>query len=168
MLSVCQLISWKVRVRPPSLDGLWNVRGVLPGKVWIGPGDVDRPGGAAIAGGVHLYGVRLEGKRTGEAVTGDELPLLGQKLQHGGHVLVLALQRYRLYVRAALVLGEFLLQQVHQGVPDAVLLEVGAGDARRVLLGTEVIDLADFSAVLAPGNGSGITGRGVYCMAMPP
>ncbi len=168
MLSVCQLISWKVRVRPPSLDGLWNVRGVLPGKVWIGPGDVDRPGGAAIAGGVHLYGVRLEGKRTGEAVTGDELPLLGQKLQHGGHVLVLALQRYRLYVLAALVLGEFLLQQVHQGVPDAVLLEVGAGDARRVLLGTEVIDLADFSAVLAPGNGSGITGRGVYCMAMPP
>ena len=168
MLSVCQLISWKVRVRPPSLDGLWNVRGVLPGKVWIGPGDVDRPGGAAIAGDVHLYGVQLEGKRTGETVTGGELPLLGQKLQHGGHVLVLALQRYRLYVLAALVLGEFLLQQVHQGVPDAVLLEVGAGDARRVLLGTEVIDLADFSAVLAPGNGSGITGRGVYCMAMPP
>ena len=63
---------------PAVLDGLGDVRGVLPGKVWIGAGDVDRPGGAAIAGGFHLYGVQLEGKRTGEAVTGDELPLLGQ------------------------------------------------------------------------------------------
>ena len=66
------------------------------------------------------------------------------------------------------MLRGLLLEQVHQRVVYAVLLEVGAGDARRVLLGTEVIDLADFSAVLAPGNGSGITGRGVYCMAMPP
>ena len=146
-------------MRPPSLDGLWNVRGVLPGKVWIGPGDVDRPGGAAIAGDVHLDSVQLEGEDAGEAVVGDELPLLGQKLQHGGHVLVLALQRDGFHVLAALVLRQLLFQKVHQGVVDAVLLKVGAGDARRVLLGAEVIDLTDFPAVLAPGDGGGIAGR---------
>ena len=61
---------------------------------------------------------------------------------------------------AALVFRELLLEQVHQRVVYAVLLEVGAGDARRVLLGAEVIDLADLFAVLAPGHRSGITGRG--------
>ena len=52
---------------------------------------------------------------------------------------------------------QLLLEQVCQGVMEAVLLEVRPGDASGVLLRGQVIDLADLCAVLTAGDGGGIT-----------
>ena len=58
------------------------------------------------------------------------------------------------------MLREFLLQQVGEGVAEAILLKIGPGDAGGVLLRTQVVILADLRAVLAPGDGGGIADLG--------
>ena len=50
------------------------------------------------------------------------------------------------------MLRQLLLEQVCQGVVEAVLLEVRPGDASGVLLRGQVIDLADLRAVLTAGD----------------
>ena len=42
---------------------------------------------------------------------------------------------------------------------EPLLLEVGAGDARGIFLGAELVDLADLGAILTPGDGGGIARR---------
>ena len=59
---------------------------------------------------------------------------------------------------AALVGGEFLLQQVGEGVVVALLLKVGTGDASGIVLRPQVVHLPDLAAVLALGNGGRIAG----------
>ena len=54
------------------------------------------------------------------------------------------------------MLRQLLLEQVRQGVVEAVLLEVRPGDAGGILLRGEVIDLADLCAVLTAGDGGGV------------
>lgn len=50
------------------------------------------------------------------------------------------------------MLRQLLLEQVCQGVVEAVLLKVRPGDTGRVLLRGQVIDLADLRAVLTAGD----------------
>ena len=66
----------------------------------------------------------MEGQYAGEPILGDELLLLGEQGQHGLHVLALALQRDGLCVLAALVLRQFLLEQVNEGIAKPVLLKI--------------------------------------------
>ena len=54
------------------------------------------------------------------------------------------------------MLRQLLLEQVCQGVVEAVLLEVRPGDTGRVLLRGEIIDLADLRPVLTACDGGGI------------
>ena len=61
---------------------------------------------------------------------------------------------------AGLVGRKLLLKQIHQGIVEAVLVEVGAGNARRVIGGTQIVHFADLGAVLGPGDGGGIARLG--------
>ena len=55
------------------------------------------------------------------------------------------------------MLRQLLLEQVCQGVVEAVLLKVRPGDTGRVLLRGEVIDLADLRPVLTACDGGRVT-----------
>ena len=58
----------------------------------------------------------------------------------------------------ALIGRKFLFQQVGEGVMVVLLLKVGTGDASGVVLRPQVVHLPDLAAVLAPGDGGGVTG----------
>ena len=139
-------------------DGLGDILRVLVGKAGVGAGGGDALGGAAIPGHLHLHGVQLQGQRPGKAVLGDELLCLRQEGQHSAHILALAGHGHGFRVLTALIGGEFLFQQVGEGVVIALLLEVGTGDASGVVLRPQVVHLPDLAAVLAPGDGGGVTG----------
>jgi hypothetical protein len=59
-------------------------------------------------------------------------------------------------VLAALVLGQLLLQEVHQGVAETLLLKIRAGDAGGIIPLGQVVNLADLRAVLTSGDGGRI------------
>ena len=56
----------------------------------------------------------------------------------------------------ALVLRQFLLEQVDEGIAEPILLKIRAGNAGGILLRPQVIILADLCAILAPGHGGGV------------
>ena len=55
-----------------------------------------------------------------------------------------------------LIFRQFLPQQVCQGVVEAVLLKVGPGDACGIVLRSQIIELPQFRAILALGDGGGV------------
>ena len=138
------------------LDGLGDVGGILAGQIGVAPGGRHLPGRAPVPGHFHLDGVQLEGQHTGETVLGDKLFFLGEQGQHGLHVLALALQRDGLCVLTALVLRQFLPEQINEGIMESILLEIRPGNAGGVLLRPQVIILADLCAILIPGHGGGV------------
>ena len=77
-------------------------------------------GGAAVAGRLHLHGIKSERQGPHEAVVCDEFPLLRQQRQHGFHVLLGAFNGNVLRVLAALIFRKLLFQKVCQGVVEAV------------------------------------------------
>ena len=140
------------------LDGLRDILRVLVGKAGIGAGGGQALGGAAIPSHLHVHRVQFQGQHPGQAILGDELLCLREKGQHRAHVLALAGHRHRFRVLAALVGGEFLFQQIGQGIVVALLLKVGTGDASGVVLRPQVVHLPDLAPVLAPGDGGGVAG----------
>ena len=72
-----------------------------------------------------------------------------------------------------LIFRQFLPEEVCQGVVESVLLKIRPGDAHRVILRSQIIELPQFRAILTLGDGGGITdlhlirprshGRGSQC-----
>ena len=140
------------------LDALGDILRVLVSKARVGAGGGHGLGGTAIPGHLHLYCVQLQGQHPGQSILRNELLCLGQQGKHRAHVLTLAVHGHGFRVLAALIGGEFLFQQVGEGVVVAVLVKIGPGDASGVILRSQVIHLPDLAAVLAPGDSSGVTG----------
>ena len=101
----------------------------------------------------------MERQGAHESVIGDEFTLLGEQVKYRGHVLVLTGERDGLCMLPLLMLGELLLEQVCERVAEAVLLKVGPGDAGRILLRGQVIDLLQLRTILAPGHRGWIADR---------
>ena len=55
-----------------------------------------------------------------------------------------------------LIFRQFLPQQVCQGVVEAILLKVRPGDACGIVLRSQIIELPQFRAILALGDGGGV------------
>ena len=136
------------------LDGLGDVGSVLIGQVGIGPGGGDLPGAAAVAGDFHLDCVQLERQGAHVAVLRDELLLLRQQCQDGGHVLIGALEADRFRVLSLVVFRQFLPQQICQSIVETILLKVRPGDARGIVLRSQVIELSQLGAILTLGDSS--------------
>ena len=62
---------------------------------------------------------------------------------------------------AALVFRKLLLQKIRQGVLKAVLPKVRAGNARRIVFRTQIIDFLQFCAIVASDDGGGIADLGI-------
>ena len=62
---------------------------------------------------------------------------------------------------AALVFRKLLLQKVRQGVLKAVLPKVRAGNARRIVFRTQIIDFLQFRAIVTADDGGGVADLGV-------
>ena len=63
----------------------------------------------------------------------------------------------------ALVLRQFLLEQVDEGIAEPILLEIRPGNTGGILLRPQVIILPDLRTIFALGDGGGIAdlwGRG--------
>ena len=56
---------------------------------------------------------------------------------------------------------KLLLQKIRQGVVEAVLTEVRAGNAGRIIFGAQIIDFFQFRAIVISDDGSGIADLGV-------
>ena len=140
------------------LDSLGDILRVLVGKAGVGAGGGHGFGGAAIPGHLHLHRIQFQSQHPGQAILRDKLLCLRQQGQHRAHVLALAVHGHGFCMLAALVGGEFLFQQIDEGVVVAILVKIGPGDAAGVILRPQVVHLSDLGAVLAPGDGGGITG----------
>ena len=57
---------------------------------------------------------------------------------------------------AALVFRKLLLQKIRQGVLKAVLPKVRAGNARRIVFRTQIIDFLQFCAIVVSDDGGGV------------
>ena len=108
-----------------------------------------------------MHGIKSECQGSHEPVVRDELTLLRQQRQHGFHILFCALDGNVLCVLTALVFRKLLLQKVRQVVLKAVLLEIRAGNARGIILRTQIIDFFQFCAIVVSDDGSGIADLGV-------
>lgn len=88
------------------------------------------------------------------AVLRDELLLLRQQCQDGGHVLIGALEADRFRVLSLVVFRQFLPQQICQSIVETILLKVRPGDARGIVLRSQVIELSQLGAILTLGDSS--------------
>ena len=140
------------------LNSLGDILRVLTGKARVGAGGGHGFGGAAIPGHLHLHRIQFQGQHPGQAILCDKLLCLRQQGQHRTHVLAFAVHGHGFRVLAALVGGEFLFQQVREGVVVAVLFKIGPGDAAGVILRPQVVHFPDLSTILAPGDSGGIAG----------
>ena len=57
---------------------------------------------------------------------------------------------------AALVFRKLLLQKVRQGVLEAILLEIRAGNACGIIFRTQIIDFLQFCAIVVSDDGGGV------------
>ena len=135
------------------LNALGDVLCILLGKIGIAALDGKLLCRTAVARRLDLHGVELQRERAHESVVRDELTLLRQQCQHGFHILFSALDRNMLRMLAALVFRKLLLQKVRQVVLEAVLLEIRAGNARRIVFRTQIIDFLQFCAIVVSDDG---------------